>query len=175
MPHYAALSHAEANAIHILREMADAPTRKKVKAQIFARAKIQFGIPADHKLVVEVDTQVAGAGTLKNKATRETYLLSETTGKWVNATNGTTGQRWFKLPADALYDAIIEAQDSADANGDNIASQADKPAGATAHPKDDAILLDRDGSIWVQRDADTYGDATDDTPDEEEEDDDHPY
>jgi hypothetical protein len=121
--------------------------------------------------VVEVDTQVAGAGTLKNKATRETYLLSETTGKWVNAQNGTTGQRWFKLPADALHDAITEALDNVDANGDNIASQADKPAGAVANPQDASILMGVDGAIWVQLDADAYGEATDETNDEEEEDD----
>jgi hypothetical protein len=172
MAHYASLSHAECNAVHILREMADDKTRKAVKAQIFSRAKIAFGIPPEHKLVVETDVNVAGAGTLKNKATRETYLLSETTGKWVNAQNGST-KRWFRLSNDDLFGAVTEALDAVDGVGrDNITSQVEQPADIQmiVHPNSDQkVVVDTHGNLWVQMDADAY--ESTDTPDEEEEDD----
>ncbi len=173
----ASLSHAECNAIHILREMANDATRKQVKREIFARAKSAFGIPPTHKLVVETDVSNANAGVLRNKATREAYELAPASGKWIHA-NGANpaAKRWFKLPAANLHEAVLDALEAMDANGDSIqAGDAMPNAVKIVDPGTHQVVVDQHGNAWVELEADAFNlDSLIESHDEEE-DDDHPY
>jgi hypothetical protein len=171
----ASLSHAECNAIHILREMANDATRKQVKREIFSRAKVAFGIPATHKLVVETDVQNSTAGILRNKATRETYELAPATGKWIHANGANSAKRWYLVKADDVAQALRDALDSM--NPDDITASTVKPtapASATFTDNGDNIVVMNDGNAWIELDADAY-EAEAVTPSHDEEEDDHPY
>ncbi len=175
MPHYATLSTAECNAIHIAREYAPDAARKAMKREIFSRAKIAFGIPATHKMVVETDVQNSGAGVLKNRETRESYELNAD-GKWIGAANGAVPQRWFKLPKDKLHEAITDMLDNLEASDETIDSQEEQPnAVKIINPgTNDVVVIDGNGHAWVRNDADAFGyDAAAASSHEEE--DDHPY
>lgn len=173
MPQFAALSHAECSAIHILREMANDSARKSVKRELFAKAKTNFGIPVAHKLVVETDIMNPNAGILRNKQTRETYELNES-GRWIHAAaNGAViGQRWFCLPARLVQQAVIDALDNEEASDETITASDTQPrASAVILPgSDDTVVVDAAGNMWVQLDADAYeqqsstSEAEDDTP-----------
>ena len=173
MAQYATLSTAECNAIHIAREYAPDQARKAMKREIFSRAKVHFGIPANHKLVVETDVAIANHGVLKNKTTREQYLLDETTGRWTGAANGANAaspKLWFKLPADELQQAIVDALDNLDANSDNITSLNTQPIGTKViDNQEDKVIVAANGDVWVWLDADAYGEH------EEHESEDEPY
>ncbi len=172
---FAKISDAECTAIHLLRVYAPNDSRRNAKREIFARAKVAFGIPADHKMTVEVDVAKPDAGVLKNKVSRATYELGED-GKWVHAAAAAAqAKRWFKLPIENLFDTIHEGIDSIDNIGGAIMSQVDQPASSVMFGvnTNNAVVVASNGDVWIQLDADAFD--SEDASTSTEEDDDLPY
>ncbi len=168
---YAKLSDAECSAIHIARAYAPTDARKTMKREIFSRAKVAFGIPANHKLLCDVDVNEPNHGVLKNKATREPYELN-VEGKWIGAQNGANAVlKWFKVDAIDLHDAIIEHLDN-ELDGE-IEWMAHEPAGhkftVSKFGTDRRICVQANGDTYIELAADAY------ETEQQEEDDDLPY
>ena len=92
----------------------DDATRKSIKDQIFTAVKRDFGIPAAHKLSVEIDNESSPRYLLLiRKKDSTTYELGED-GKWVGDTPATSGPtttpttavptdaRWFEIDGDTI-------------------------------------------------------------------------
>jgi hypothetical protein len=161
---YAKLSTAECHAIKIARDYAPTDARRAMKREVFARAKVQFGIPANHKLVAEVDVDSGAdnAGVLKNKSTREAYTLDDQ-GKWIHAAaTGAAGaaaaKRWYQVPVERLHEALIDMLDNMDAagNDDIVASESAPNAATTIAIEGEQMIIDVMGNAWVLASKDAY-------------------
>lgn len=107
---FAKLSPAQAASIKLAKDHSNDATRKAIKKEVFAAARLAFGIPAEHKLNAEIDPTNPSYGLLRNSTTRDVYRLG-TDGRWVNAAPVAAPadpKRWFKVTnvAETLTDAL---------------------------------------------------------------------
>ena len=149
---YARLSNAQTTTIRLARDHAAKGDRRDVKKEIFASAKANYGIPADHKLTVEMDASVDGYALLRNSDSRELYTLDPNTGMWIGAgqpVRPTVPTRWFKVPASALIAALKGALEEAVTTGalDSADSLPDGVNAITNGALD--VALDNDGNAYV--------------------------
>lgn len=145
---YATLNSAQAATIRLARQAASDTDRKAIKKEVFAAAKLQFGIPENHKLVAETDATQPNFGKLKNASTGSYYDLASD-GRWVHAEgNGTTVEPkfWLSLGPHTVRNLLIDDLVS-DGAGSDDAEQL--PGTATVFGPDGDMAVDADGYVYV--------------------------
>lgn len=144
----AKLTPAQASFLRTARPM-QKDQRQQVKRELFAVVKSAFGIPADHKLVVELDNPHSPTYlVLKSKTTGQGYDLGSD-GRWVGATplpsQGVLSNRpILSMSVDEFKSAI---QDWLDEYGDDDNEPDSIPAGLNF---DDAGVARQGNTVYLK-------------------------
>jgi hypothetical protein len=153
---YAKLSPQSINLMHAIRPM-EAATPDEVKGirkEIFASAKVLFGIPADHALKVDLDTPGEMFGVLVRKKGGTAYPI-HSNGMWIGAVDAPVAtprdeKRWFRVEVDAIIEQVT---------GDDFEyGTLDTPPDVDTRFKAGGtkFILDTDGILFVQLGADAF-------------------
>ena len=147
----AKLTQAQANYLKLARDLPE-DERSSLRATLFSAVKQTFGIPAAHKLRVEIDDVTHPHYlTLFRKKDSTSYALDDN-GKWVGALGAAAPapqepvRKWFPISgmmlADAAYDAAID-----NFYWDDDAGVTARPDMTTMHSHN--VGVDADGTVWI--------------------------
>lgn len=118
---YAKLNASQINLLKIGRDL-DAAHRSRIRSEIFAAAKAAFGIPAEHRLKVEIDNvQADDYGVLRRKKNGQPYEVPSATVPLTAPTPVTPPpppKRWFKIDVDGVVEGYIDSFDWDDGRSD---------------------------------------------------------
>jgi phosphoserine aminotransferase len=147
---YAKISAAQAMSINLARAHASDADRKTMKKEIFTDARRAYGIPDDHKIVVETDSNSTNYCVIKNRETRQPYPLGDD-GRWSSAASEHAEAiewLWVQVAQDEAVTALR----------DHVMVQDEYPAVMRHAPNGtsfgDNLVTSFAGQVWVRMDRD---------------------
>lgn len=146
----ATLSITQMQALRALRSL-PADVASTVRASLFASFKAGFGIPAEHKLKVEIDDfRADNYGVLLRKKTGDAYPLG-VNDTWVGDVQVAApppAKAWFRVDMDSAVDAIV-----GDLDFDDGDPTLDDP---TVFNADGYDMATSDGTLYVRLSEDKF-------------------
>ncbi len=113
---YAKLTEQQINLLKIGREL-EAAQRSRIRKEIFAAAKATFGIPAEHRLKVEIDNVSSpDYAVIFRKKDGSRYPISVMSAVGLTPTPTPVPppppeKRWFKIDIDGYVDGMVDELD----------------------------------------------------------------